>query len=60
MRIAAFNGSPRRGGNIEILLAEALRPMELAGHEIQKLTLNEMNIKPCQDCGVVRAQGSVS
>jgi multimeric flavodoxin WrbA len=51
MKIAAFNGSPRIGGNIEILLRETIRPIEDAGHEVAKFRLNEMNIRPCQDCG---------
>ncbi len=51
MKVAAFNGSPRIGGNIEILLRETIRPIEDAGHQVTKFTLNEMNIRPCQDCG---------
>ncbi len=51
MKIAAFNGSPRKGGNTESLLWEALRPIEYAGHDVAKFNLNEMSIKPCQDCG---------
>jgi multimeric flavodoxin WrbA len=51
MKVAAFNGSPRIGGNTETLLWEALRPVEYAGHEVAKFNLNDMDIKPCQDCG---------
>ena len=51
MKIAAFNGSPRKGGNTESLLWEALRPIEYAGHSVAKFNLNEMSIRPCQDCG---------
>jgi len=51
MKIAAFNGSPRKGGNTESLLWEALRPIEYASHDVAKFNLNEMSIKPCQDCG---------
>ncbi|MGD0656484.1 MAG: flavodoxin family protein [Syntrophorhabdales bacterium] len=51
MKVAAFNGSPRKGGNTESLLWEALRPIEYAGHDVAKFNLNEMSIKPCQDCG---------
>jgi len=51
MKVAAFNGSPRKGGNTESLLWEALRPIEYAGHDVAKFNLNDMSIKPCQDCG---------
>ncbi len=51
MKVAAFNGSPRKGGNTEVLLQEALRPIENAGHGVMKFNLNDMDIKPCQDCG---------
>lgn len=51
MRIIAFQGSPRSGGNTEILLHEALKPLHEAGHDILVFQLNSMIIKPCQDCG---------
>ncbi len=51
MKVVAFNGSPRSGGNVETLLWEALRPIEYAGHDVAKFNLNELGISPCQDCG---------
>jgi multimeric flavodoxin WrbA len=51
MKIVAFNGSPRQGGNTELLLREALKPIEYAGHDIIRFNLNDLNIRPCQDCG---------
>lgn len=51
MKVVVFFGSPRIDGNTEILLREALRPIEAAGHDIVAFKLNVMNIKPCQDCG---------
>ena len=51
MKIIAFNGSPRSGGNTELLLNEALKPLQEAGHDIVLFTLNTMDFKPCQDCG---------
>ena len=32
MKVFAFNGSPRKGGNIDILLAEAEKAVKAAGH----------------------------
>lgn len=57
MRVTVFNGSPRSGGNTESLLWEAIRPIEYAGHDVVKFNLNELNIKPCQDCGGCESTG---
>ncbi len=51
MRIVAFNGSPRLGGNTEVLLEAALKPLREVGHELTVYALNTMVFKPCQDCG---------
>jgi multimeric flavodoxin WrbA len=51
LKIIAFCGSPRPGGNTEILMSEALRPIAEAGRDIMVYPLNTMNIRPCQDCG---------
>ena len=51
MKVAAFFGSPRPEGNTDILLQEALKPIQAEGHEIVLFRLNALNIKPCQDCG---------
>ena len=63
MKVFAFNGSPRKGGNIDVLLAEvekAVKTADRAGnesdggrgvHEWTRFDLNTMNIRPCQDCG---------
>jgi multimeric flavodoxin WrbA len=51
MKILAFNGSPRAGGNTERLLDAALGPLREARHEVIHYTLNDLAIRPCQDCG---------
>ncbi|MBI5407857.1 MAG: flavodoxin family protein [Nitrospirae bacterium] len=51
MKVIAFNGSPRKGGNTELLLKEAVKAIEQAGSTVQTFVLNSMNIEPCQDCG---------
>ncbi len=51
MKVVAFQGSPRIEGNTDILLQEALKPIQEAGHDVALFKLNLMNIKPCQDCG---------
>lgn len=51
MKIVAFLGSPRRNGNTELLLKEAIRGIHDLGLEVQTFNLNLMKIRPCQDCG---------
>jgi multimeric flavodoxin WrbA len=60
MKLLVLNGSPRKGGNIDLLLGEAekaFRTLESAGgadqavHQWTRYDLNGMNIRPCQDCG---------
>lgn len=50
MKIVAFQGSPRPGGNTAVLLNETLKPLRASGHDIKVFELNSMTIKPCQDC----------
>lgn len=51
MNTIAFLGSPRKEGNTELLLREAIRGVEGAGHSVRVFNLNLMSISPCQDCG---------
>lgn len=52
MKTIAFLGSPRKDGNTELLLNEAIRGVEeTSGGDVLISNLNLMNIKPCQDCG---------
>jgi multimeric flavodoxin WrbA len=51
VKVVAFNGSPRVKGNTELLLNEALKPLQESGHAIRLFHLNSLSIKPCQDCG---------
>ena len=43
-------GSPRRGGNTEILVDEVLRGAEEAGALTEKVILSELNVAPCRAC----------
>lgn len=51
MKIVAFNGSPRKGGNTELLMGQAVKGIEDTGLSVKIYNLNLMNIRPCQDCG---------
>jgi len=51
LKVVAFHGSPRKGGNTEILLHEVLKAVDTNLHSIQLFSLSNMNIRPCQNCG---------
>ncbi|MBI4823575.1 MAG: flavodoxin family protein [Nitrospirae bacterium] len=51
MNVIAFMGSPRKGGNTELILNEAIKAIEEEGLKVKVFDLNLMDILPCQDCG---------
>ena len=50
MKVLGINGSPRKGGNTDILLDEALKGAESVGCSCEKITLNELDFSACQEC----------
>ena len=53
MRALGISGSPRRGGNTDLLLAEVLRGVESNGAEAKTIILCQLDIAPCEhrdDC----------
>ncbi len=50
MRVLGLNGSPRRGGNTDLLLAEIIEGAESKGAETKTIVLNDLDISPCQHC----------
>ncbi len=51
MNVLAILGSPRRDGNAEILLDQAIAAAQAAGSKTEKIILNELKFVPCQECG---------
>jgi multimeric flavodoxin WrbA len=51
LNVVGFYGSPRVGGNTEILLNETLKAVDSSVHRIHLFRLNQLNIRPCQNCG---------
>ncbi len=43
-------GSPRRGGNTDLLLSEVMRGAASRGAEVKTIILNDLTIVPCQHC----------
>ncbi|MBM2832593.1 MAG: Multimeric flavodoxin WrbA [Dehalococcoidia bacterium] len=51
VRVLGIAGSPRRSGNTEVLLDEALRGASSEGALVKTLVLCNLNIAPCRHCG---------
>jgi len=52
--VLAFVGSARRGGNTDVLVAEAMRGVEEAGADARRIALGRIELHPClgcMDCG---------
>lgn len=49
-KVIAFMGSPRHGGNSDVLLDAALAGVEEAGGLPEKIILNDLSMRPCQGC----------
>ena len=50
MRVLGINGSPRRDGNTELLLAAVMKGAADKGAETKTIILNDLDITPCQHC----------
>jgi multimeric flavodoxin WrbA len=50
LRVLGIAGSPRRGGNTDLLLAEVLKGAASKGAEVKTIILNDLKITPCQHC----------
>lgn len=51
MKVLAFLGSPRKGGNSEVLLGAVLRGVERGGGKTEIVRLCDLSIDPCLNCG---------
>lgn len=52
MKVVAFNGSPRVGGNTELLLRRVLEPIAQAGIETELVQVGSRRIRGCTACGL--------
>lgn len=58
MKVLGIFGSPRRGGNTDLLLDEALRGADKEGAKVERLYLSEFAITPCKECHGCDATGN--
>lgn len=54
MKVIGIIGSPRKGGNTEILVEKILSGAKEAGLDVEIFKLNELNIHPCQGCNFAK------
>jgi multimeric flavodoxin WrbA len=50
MKVLGIMGSPRVGGNSDILMDEALAGAKAAGADVEKIILDKLKISGCHDC----------
>ena len=50
MKVLGISGSPRLGGNTDILLAEVMRGARSKGAEVKTIYICDLDIAPCQHC----------
>jgi len=50
LKVIGIAGSPRRGGNTDLLLGEVMRGAASKGAEVKTIILSELTIAPCQHC----------
>jgi len=50
MRVLGISGSPRKKGLTDLLLDESLDGARAAGARTDKIILNDLSLRPCQEC----------
>ncbi|MDH7578688.1 MAG: flavodoxin family protein [Bacillota bacterium] len=57
MKVFALVGSPREGGNTDLLVEEVLAGARANGAETEKMLVKDLRFEPCQGCLECRPQG---
>jgi multimeric flavodoxin WrbA len=57
MKVLGIYGSPRKGGNTELLLRELLRGCRGVGAEVEEVFLRDLKITPCLEIYACRKDG---
>ena len=56
-KVLILSGSPRKGGNSDILCDEFLRGAQDAGHKVEKIRVAEKKVVPCSGCYYCNTHG---
>ncbi len=55
--VLILSGSPRKGGNSDLLCDEFMRGAKEAGHEVTKINVADKKIAPCRACYACKGTG---
>ena len=58
MKVLGIDGSPRRGGNTDLLLDEVMKGAASRGAEVKTIILNNLKVTPCQHCDACLEAGN--
>ncbi len=58
MKVLGLFGSPRRGGNTDLLLEEMLKGAQSQEAEIERIFLSDLDISGCRECRSCEATGN--
>ena len=50
MKILGVVGSPRKGGNTDVIVGQVLAGAASKGAEVERLYLDDLQIRPCRAC----------
>ncbi len=59
MKIIAFNGSPRKGGNTSYSIQKAFEPLIAAGHDCEEIKVGGVHVHGCKACYACRSEKSL-
>lgn len=57
VKIIGIVGSPRKGGNTDVLVKESLKAAEEVGADTELITLGSAEIEPCVACDICKSTG---
>ncbi len=56
MKVLAINGSPRKGGNTELLIREVFKTLEAEGVQTELVSIGGKEVNGCTACGKCRKE----
>ncbi len=56
-KVLILSGSPRKGGNSDLLCDQFHRGAETAGHQVEKISLRDKQIDYCVACDACQKNG---
>lgn len=57
MKILAVVGSPRKGGNTDLLMDSLIQGAREAGAEVERVFISDLDVNPCDNCDVCKSTG---